>query len=122
MKHFQPSEFRAFDKMAPEFLAFLDDVRDTAGVPFRLTSDWRSPVGNAAASGSSPTSLHLLGRAVDFTVPWTREALWSVTMAVMLRAHGHSVELELVSGPTDHHIHLGLFPDNRPSRLILTLD
>lgn len=122
MKHFSPAEFHAFDKMDGDFLTFLDAVRDKAGIPFTLTSDYRTPENNAAQSGSSKTSLHLSGRAVDFVLDdWSRENWWKVTAAVVLCSENRSVELELVHGPADAHCHLGLFSDDRPSRLVLNL-
>lgn len=122
MKKLKPADFKHFERMAPDVLDFLDTVLDQAGVAYRLTSDWRDPATNAAASGSSPTSLHLSGRAVDLVVtPWNRETLWAFTAAVVRNSANRSVELELVSGPSDKHIHLGLFPDGRPSRLVLSL-
>lgn len=53
-----------FDKMQPEFLALLDECRHIAGVPFKITSSYRTPEKNRAVGGS-PTSMHLRGRAVD---------------------------------------------------------
>lgn len=124
MKHFQPAEFHDLPHMHPDMLALLDDVREACGIPLRLTSDFRSPAANAAASGSSPTSLHLLGRAVDF-VPavWDRETLFRIVASVILvsKNRAMSIELELVQGAADKHVHLGVFPDNRPSRLVLNI-
>lgn len=122
MKHFTEAEFHNFAHMSPEILTLLDDVREMCGVPLRLTSDYRSPAANAAASGSSPTSLHLLGRAVDF-VPavWDRETLFRIVAAVILCKKDASIELELVQGAADKHVHLGVFPDKRASRLVLNI-
>ena len=69
LKHFSPSEFTmigevVFDKMHPDFLALLDECRGRAGIPFKITSSYRSPEHNARVGGS-PTSMHLKGRAVD---------------------------------------------------------
>lgn len=122
MQYFQPREFKHFDLMDAEFLRFLDAVRRRANIAFRLTSDARTPAHNATLSGASPTSLHLLGRAVDFVpAAWDREVLWRIVKAVIDESFDKSVELELVQGPTDKHIHLGLFPDNRPSRVVLNV-
>lgn len=69
LKYFSPSEFTllgevVFDRMQPEFLALLDECRERAGVPFKITSSYRTPEHNARVGGS-PTSMHLKGRAVD---------------------------------------------------------
>jgi len=124
MKKLKPADFKHLERMAPDAVAFFDSVLDQAGLAYRLTSDWRDPAANATASGSSPTSLHLSGRAIDLVLePWNRETLWKFAAAVVTVAAKQSfgVELELVSGPTDKHLHLGLFPDSRPSRLVLSL-
>ena len=121
MKHFQPREFKRLDLMDASFLRFLDAVRERANIAFRLTSDARTDGENERVGGSS-TSLHLYGRAVDFVpASWDRETLWRVVKAVMDESANHSVELELVQSPRDHHIHLGLFVDKRLSRLVLNV-
>jgi hypothetical protein len=160
LKHFAPAEFKHPDQMDPAALQFFDKCRDLGGVPWTLTSDFRTAEQNAAASGSSPTSLHLLGRAIDF-VPaagWTDEALARIVDGIMLAANAQAngIELELVNGrgaipalrvtpavasairqasseaeafailsqiqSHDQHLHLGLFPDTRASRLEIAVD
>lgn len=71
MKHFKELEFvmdgkPVFDRMNPDFLEKLDACRGLAGVPFRITSSYRTPAKNRRVGGS-PGSLHLKGRAVDVT-------------------------------------------------------
>ena len=125
LEHFQVSEFRHPELLAHEFLFWLDRVRHAAGVAFKLTSDGRTPEHNAEVGGA-PSSLHLRGRAVDFTVtPWTPEALARVLVAVCLTPTPQSVgwELELVAGPQDKHVHLGLRAEpGLPNRCVLALD
>lgn len=70
LKHFKPDEFRRctpscdISKMNPEFLVALDTARDVAGVPFVLTSAYRSPSYDLA-KGRSGSGYHTQGRAVD---------------------------------------------------------
>lgn len=69
LRHFSPDEFTmdglpVFDKMQPGFLELLDECRERAGVPFKITSSYRTPEKNRMVGGS-PTSMHLKGRAVD---------------------------------------------------------
>lgn len=110
--YFARSEFKHPDLMDESFLYWLDSVRSRYGSPLTITSDYRTPEENAVASGSSPTSLHLIGRAVD--VQWVpdRERRWALVAALVQTASatGAAPELELVNGPTDQHIHIGLFP------------
>lgn len=119
LRHFDAPEFDHPELVDEIFLRWLDDVRHNAGVPFKLTSDARTPEHNKKVGGS-PGSLHVLGRAVDFTLRvWDSPTLWRVTQAVCTTPvpNGCGIEFELVI--QDQHCHLGLFPDMRPSRLVL---
>lgn len=124
LRHFQANEFSNPALVDGAFLAWLDAVRHTAGVPFKLTSDARTPEHNTKVGGS-PGSLHVLGRAVDFVLrSWDRESLWKVVHAVCLTPapNGCGIELELVQSDKDKHIHIGLLPNAASSRLILAID
>ena len=69
LTYFRPSEFDRPDLMDHDALRFMDQVRALAGVPIRITSDYRwlyeheaiypNPVGR-------PDSPHLRGTALDF--------------------------------------------------------
>ena len=119
LRHFSVIEFNRADLMDDAFLRWLDDVRHKAGVPFKITSDARDAAHNAKVGGA-PTSLHLPGRAVDFTLrAWDREALWKIAQAVCQTPTPGGVGVELEFVIADQHCHLGLFPDTRPSRLVL---
>ena len=132
LEHFKPSEFKAYAKMDEGFLRYLDEVREVAGVAFFLTSDFRTADENAAAAGSSSASLHLTGNAVDFATVGSRARMaqefykdcWAIARACAFVVRPRNVQLEFVKGPTDWHVHLGLYPagDVRPSRLIVTAE
>ncbi len=66
--HFDSDEFTDPDtgecKMDPMFMAKLEGARTLAGIPFIITSGYRSPAHNAAVGGK-PDSAHLEGRAAD---------------------------------------------------------
>jgi len=121
LRYFRPTEFKHVDLVDYSAAMWLDSIRGVYGKPLFLTSDARTPTENEAASGSSPTSLHLLGRAFDLRLPSTPEDLWAFVVAVYRCSQWRSVEVELVSGPQDHHVHIGLYPNDRPSRLELAL-
>lgn len=60
-RYFTPDEVKGLD---PAFVAILDYARQKAGVPFVITSGFRTPEENAAAGGAA-NSAHLRGLAVD---------------------------------------------------------
>jgi len=124
LRHFAWTEFRHPELVSFQAAQFLDNVREWYGKPIILTSDARTPEENAAAAGSSPTSLHLSGRAFDMQLPVLSDSLWAFVGAVYAAQHvyGGPIELELVKGPTDRHAHIALLPLGRPSRLVLALD
>jgi len=121
LRWFAPAEFHHPELVNYQAASWLDSIRGVYGKPLVLTSDARTADENAAASGSSPPSLHLLGRAFDLRLPSSPEDLWAFVVAVYRCSQWRSVEVELVSGPNDKHVHIGLYPADRPSRLELAL-
>jgi hypothetical protein len=122
LRHFALSEFRHPELVTNESAVWLDDIRESYGFPLVITSDARTVAENAAASGSSPTSLHLQGRAFDLRYPASAELVWRFVDAVFLASGLRPVELELVNSAQDTHIHIALLPDGTPSRLIVRAD
>lgn len=122
LRHFALSEFRHAPLVENEAAVWLDDIREAAGFPLTITSDARTQVENDAASGSSPTSLHLLGRAFDLRYPASPELVWKLVDAIFLASGSRPVELELVHSAVDTHIHLALLPVGKVSRLIVRAD
>jgi zinc D-Ala-D-Ala carboxypeptidase len=73
MRHFTPKEFtcdglNVFGEMDPELLQMLDNAREMAGVPFVITSSYRTLSHNAKVGGKIH-SAHLKGMAVDIAAP-----------------------------------------------------
>lgn len=78
MRYFTYAEFDSPDKpksgemMDPDFLAMLDEARDCAGVPFIITSGFRTVAYNQQlikeGYPASKNSSHLLGLAADIYV------------------------------------------------------
>ena len=64
MKYFNESEFNEFEKMNPELLEKLDQLRETYGYPIKLTSTYRSPDHPIEAKKTKPGE-HAYGAAVD---------------------------------------------------------
>jgi uncharacterized protein YcbK (DUF882 family) len=70
MKYFKIEEFTCdgaicYDKMSPKLLKMLDQAREKANTPFKITSSWRSQEKNNSLKNSSKNSSHLKGMAVD---------------------------------------------------------
>lgn len=108
--YFKPTEWKNLALVDFDFAKWLDVVRLYARVPLVLTSDARTPAENTAAGGS-PTSLHLLGRAVDIRWNFSNEQLFKILDAVCDAGQGRGVELEVVPTGAQAHLHIGLFPD-----------
>lgn len=64
-KYFKPSEITG---LQPSLVSMLDNARGFAGVPFVITSGFRTLAQNTAVGGVSG-SAHTLGLAVDIAVP-----------------------------------------------------
>lgn len=68
--YFQMNEFACKhcgkNEMDRDFIHKLDEARNTAGVPFVITSGYRCEEHNEAVGGS-PTSSHMKGHAVDIS-------------------------------------------------------
>jgi uncharacterized protein YcbK (DUF882 family) len=56
IRNFKSSEFAAPDKMGYEFVRWLDDLRDEAGVPMTITSSYRTPEHNRQVGGASDSA------------------------------------------------------------------
>ena len=72
----------------PEFVVWLDRLREAVGRPLKLTSAYRCPAHDAAVGGNGP---HTTGLAVDIeaVLAVTRHSV--VTAALALGAHGVGV-------------------------------
>ena len=65
--------FKESEKNMDEgFLDSLDNARTIAGIPFIITSAWRSPEHNKKVGGT-PNSSHLKGLAVDIVADDSRK-------------------------------------------------
>ena len=121
LKHFAPSEFRHLDLCNYEFWVFMDGVRELFGKPLTITDDARTP--DEKPSGYSPTSLHYKGRAADLRYPANAADVYLLVNAAIRVANGRPLEIELVHGSGDRHVHLGLFDDpTHPSTIVVAAD
>lgn len=109
LRYFRPSEFKmgsvnVFDKMQPEFLAKLDQLRESCGVPLVITSSYRSVSYNKRIGGAS-NSMHIRGRAVDVVCKD------SGTRAKIMRS---ALDLGLTVGVMRYALHI----DNRLEQIV----
>lgn len=84
MRYFNYCEFDSPDElgsgcyMDDDFLQMLDDARDFAGVPFKITSGYRTEAHNHAVGGSRNSS-HMKGLAADIACGGSHERMQIVT-------------------------------------------
>ncbi len=62
-RYFTPNEVVG---LKPELVKMLDEARGLAGIPFKITSGYRTPAHNASIGGASK-STHTLGLGVDIS-------------------------------------------------------
>ena len=108
-----------FKDVARRLAENLQTIRDYLGTAITVTSGYRSAEKNASLSGSSKTSQHLLGEAVDFVVKGRPEALQIIhtdVMAGKLKLPHPCSQLILESNGKVEWLHMGLFTDNWASR------
>ena len=73
MLHFETQEFNSPDlensgiNMDAAFLQMLDDARGISGIPFNITSGYRTKNRNKLVGGVANSS-HLVGKAADISV------------------------------------------------------
>lgn len=78
MRHFDIEEFDSPDEigsgenMDKEFLEMIDNAREIAGIPFFITSGFRTKAHNKKVGGKEDSS-HLTGHASDIKVGGSRQ-------------------------------------------------
>jgi len=116
MRYFKLSEFDSPDmvgsgaKMQQSTLKMLDETRHEAGVPFVITSGYRTPYHNAKVGGVNGSS-HTKGYAVDISCKTSSDRFKIVSSAI--RAGFKRI------GVSDNFIHLDNDP-TKPYNLICT--
>jgi hypothetical protein len=119
----KPDDFKHFDKMNSDFIKFLDNVLDGAGLEIPrntwITSDWRDLTAEEKLPGGAHTSLHLIGRAVDLhSALLSSSQIGGIADAICLYRYGRQVEYEIEITPGNAHLHIGLFNHDGGLRLI----
>ena len=65
MRYFNKSEFNEFDKMNPDLLKKLDELRELYGKPITITSSYRGPDHPIESAKANGPGTHSFGVAVD---------------------------------------------------------
>jgi len=85
LKYFTLEEFACketgHNEIDPEFVQWLDKVREEAGIPFVITSGYRHPSHSEEIKKKAPGS-HTRGRACDIKVVGSRERFLIIQAAV----------------------------------------
>ena len=95
MKYFQENEFKmgdkiVFDKMSPDLLYKLDELRELCGFPITITSSYRTEAYNKKIGGAAK-SKHLLGIAVDLSCKNSQQRYKIVEEAIKIGFNGIGV-------------------------------
>ena len=108
MKFFKNKEFNCKCKkcnehhMNMEILEMLETARVFAGIPFKINSAWRCEEHNKKVGGT-PTSSHLLGKAVDIGAKTPRERFWVVYGLINAGFTRIGIGKNFVHADTDHN-------------------
>lgn len=102
-KWFKPEEVEGLNE---EFVAKLDQARQLADIPFRITSGLRTPEKNQSVVGSVPDSAHLKGLAVDLRVENSHEVSLIVDAAKAVGITRRGIYVDKAFQPV--HVHLDI--------------
>ncbi len=112
-KWFKPEEVEGLNE---EFVAKLDQARQLAGIPFRITSGLRTPEKNQSVVGSVPDSAHLKGLAVDLRVDSSEEAALICDAAKAVGIYRRGIYIDKTFQPI--HVHIDVDPEKEPQQCI----
>ena len=109
MRYFDKEEFKmgaevVFDKMQPELLRLLDDLRELVNEPLKINSSYRDLEYNQSIGGSK-NSQHLIGNAVD---------LHCNNGLLRMKIVENALALGLTCGVAKNFIHI----DNRLNQIV----
>ena len=93
----------------PEFVSKLDLARKIAGIPFIITSGFRTPEKNQSLPGSVPNSSHLKGLGVDLRVENNHEVALICDSAKAAGITRRIIYVDKSFQPV--HIHLDVDPE-----------
>lgn len=105
-KYFSDNEVRG---LQDAFVKKLDVARGLAGIPFIITSGFRTPETNQSVIGAVADSSHLKGLAVDLRVRSSPEAALIVDSTKAAGIDRRGIYVDSYWNP--RHIHVDVDPD-----------
>lgn len=99
-----------------EFVAKLDLARKIAGIPFVITSGFRTHQANQSLIGAVPDSAHTKGLAVDLRVRTSEEAGIICDALASAGIYRRGIYVNTDSQPV--HVHCDVDPEKQPARCI----
>jgi len=115
LKYFKMEEFNqpglpeSWKKMDLNLLLLVDKMRHRAGIPFRITSAYRSQEYNDALKNSSKNSAHIKGKALDIAATDSRSRY------LILEAAIHFGIQRI--GISDSFIHIDIADIEKPAKV-----
>lgn len=109
-KYFKPNEIVG---LKPELVQMLDKARGLAGVPFSISSGFRTPDKNSAVGGVE-NSAHLLGKAVDIHCGSSVHRLKMLTALLSVGFTRMGIGSDFI------HVDIGTDADNLPQNVCWT--
>lgn len=116
VKHFHDGEFREPDKMGFEFVRWLDQLREKAGVPITISSSYRSPAHNRKVGGAR-NSAHtdVPCNAIDIPEsPRVDDPNWNATRWAIVEA-AIALGCKRIGMYSSGALHLDRSEDSRPA-------
>lgn len=114
-KWFKPEEVEGLNE---QFVTQLDNAREIAGIPFVITSGFRTPEKNQSVPGSVSDSAHLTGLAVDLRVENAHEVSVICHATKKVGVTRHLIYVDRNFDPV--HMHIDVDP-NKVSDIIKVL-
>lgn len=116
VKHFSANEFKNPEKMGYEFVLWLDELREAAGVPMTITSSYRSPEYNAAVGGASDSAhSDVPCNAVDFGMrPRPDDPNWNLSRFKIVQA-AMKMGCERIGSYANGSLHVDRTEHKRPA-------
>lgn len=101
-----------------ELALFLDDIREAYGKPIYISSGFRSKALNNVLKGTSPTSVHQIGYAVDMYVGGGKQEMdkFGKFLTDYLKDKQYDQLLTEKSSTGGYWYHLGLYNNKHQQR------